>query len=112
MERDRIKFKSNVEGKKQFKNKLCTVKIDWCHLGLFGNKEIEKSETKLFSTQEKAEQFLVNSGFLYGVPYPFKICGWYYIRGFKFPVCDRFLIATTEMTIVDAEELCSVGECI
>ena len=68
--------------------------------------------TKLFSTQEKAEQFLVNSGFLYGVPYPFKICGWYYIRGFKFPVCDRFLIATTEMTIVDAEELCSVGECI
>ena len=94
MERDRIKFKSNVEGKIQFMNKLCTVKIDWCHLGLFGNKEIE------------------NSGFLYGVPYPFKICGWYYIRGFKFPVCDRFLIATTEMTIVDAEELCSVGECI
>ena len=75
MERDRIKFKSNVEGKIQFMNKLCTVKIDWCHLGLFGNKEIEKSETKLFSTQEKAEQFLVNSGFLYGVPYPFKICG-------------------------------------
>mgnify|MGYP001631165748 FL=1 len=112
MERDRIKFKSNVEGKIQFLNKLCTVKIDWCHLDLFGNKEIEKSETKLFSTQEKAEQFLVNSGFLYGVPYPFKICGWYYIRGFKFPVCDRFLIATTEMTIVDAEELCSVGECI
>lgn len=54
----------------------------------------------------------VNSGFLYGVPYPFKTCGWYYIRGFKYPVCDRFLIATTEMTIVDAEELCSVGECI
>ena len=52
MERDRIKFKSNVEGKIQFMNKLCTVKIDWCHLGLFGNKEIEKSETKLFSTQE------------------------------------------------------------
>ena len=47
MERDRIKFKSNVEGKIQFMNKLCTVKIDWCHLGLFGNKEIEKSETKL-----------------------------------------------------------------
>ena len=42
MERDRIKFKSNVEGKIQFMNKLCTVKIDWCHLGLFGNKEIEK----------------------------------------------------------------------
>ena len=50
MERDRIKFKSNVEGKIQFMNKLCTVKIDWSHLGLFGNKEIEKSETKLFST--------------------------------------------------------------
>ena len=47
MERDRIKFKSNVEGKIQFMNKLCTVKIDWCHLDLFGNKEIEKSETKL-----------------------------------------------------------------
>lgn len=91
-------------------NKLCTVKIDWCHIGILGNREIDKSETKLFSTQEKAEQFLVNSGFLYGVPYPFKTCGWYYIRGFKYPVCDRFLIATTEMTIVDAEELCSVGE--
>ena len=53
MERDRIKFKSNVEGKIQFMNKLCTVKIDWCHLDLFGNKEIEKSENKAFFNTRK-----------------------------------------------------------
>lgn len=58
MERDRIKFKSNVEGKIQFMNKLCTVKIDWCHLGLFGNKEIEKSETKLFQHKKRQSNFL------------------------------------------------------
>lgn len=89
---------------------LCTVKIDCCHIGLLGNKEIEKSEIKLFSTQEKAEQFLVDSGFLYGVPYPFKTCGWYYTRGFSYPVSDRFLTATIEMIMVDTEDLYCVGE--
>lgn len=47
-------------------NESCTVKIDYCFVGILSNKEIEKSEVKLFSTQEKAEEFLVDSGFVYG----------------------------------------------
>lgn len=33
-------------------------------MGILGNKEIEKSEVKLFSTQENSEEFLVDSGFI------------------------------------------------
>lgn len=36
-----------------FMNEVYAVKIDYCYAGIFGTKEVEKSEIKLFSTKEE-----------------------------------------------------------
>ena len=71
---------------------------------MFGEK-FEKSDVKVFTTEERAEEFLIENGFVYGCPRPFKCRGWYYDRNVNADVIapSRFVFATVDKVIIDEE---------
>ena len=82
------------------------VTIEYC-TALF-SKEIEKTEVKVFSTEELAKVFLVKNGFVYGAPYPFKYIGWYYSRSVNqtIDIINRFITASITKLEIDDESVC------
>lgn len=54
------------------------------------DKQIEKTEVKVFSTEELAIEFLAKNGFVYGAPYPFKQIGRYYSKNINVTI-DRMV---------------------
>lgn len=48
------------------------------HKYIHGEDFKKRSVVKAFSSIGKAEEFLVELGFVYGTPYPFRIAGWYH----------------------------------
>ena len=79
------------------------VTIYYCIAGIFGNREIKKTEIKLFSTEELAIEFLARHGFVYGAPYPFKMIGWYKYIGHDIATITRFLNA--DITRIELDDL-------
>lgn len=69
--------------------KLVVVTITY-HRNMHGNDFINEMVVRLFSTKNKAEDFLVKEGFLYGKPYPFNVTGWYHSKWTIHPNFDLY----------------------
>lgn len=76
------------------------------HRNAHGNDFQKRQLAKVFSTEEKAEEFLMKLGFVYGTPYPFRIAGWYHYKTKKhanFEIYDVFdyIEATIDTMAID-----------
>lgn len=67
---------------------------------MLGQRKIEKTSSKVFSTKEKAVDYLIENGFVYGAPYPFNYVDWY--KYYDAVVRTKFLTADiTEVELND-----------
>lgn len=84
-----------------YKELYYIVNIYFCYLGIIGDREVEKVVQKIFTTEDKAIEYLVKNQFVYGTPYPFRFAGWYRSDG-GIPI-TRFLNADIRKVIVNDE---------
>lgn len=87
------------------------VTIEYCSVAF--DKQIEKTEVKVFSTEELAIEFLTKNGFVYGAPYPFKQIGWYYSENINVTIdrMIRFITASITKVKLDDEAICVLNYC-
>lgn len=87
------------------------VTIEYCKVAF--DKQIEKTEVKVFSTEELAVEFLTKNGFVYGAPYPFKQIGWYYSKNINVTIdrMTRFITASITKVKLDDEAICVLNYC-
>ena len=87
------------------------VTIEYCRVDF--DKQIEKTEVKVFSTEELAIEFLENNGFVYGAPYPFKQIGWYYSKNINVTRdrMTRFITASITKVKFDDTSICVLNYC-
>lgn len=70
-------------------NEIFIVNI--CYIrNIHGDDHVKRTIAKVFSSKEKAKDFLVNMGFVYGKPYPFIVAGWYHNKQTKHPNFDLY----------------------
>lgn len=84
-------------------NDIHVVTIEYC-MAIF-DKQIKKTEVKVFSTEELAIEFLTKNGFVFGAPYPFKQIGWYYFKNINGLIdrITRFITANITRVKLDDE---------
>lgn len=94
-------------------DKVFVVKINFLrHLRFTGN--LERCEVKLFSTEEKAEQFLLDSDFVFGTSCYFNGIGWHHKGSTRLQdcICPMLIYADILETEIDAEEENYKLECL
>ncbi len=90
-----------------FMKELYVVKIKYLLHMKFAAKELG-CDVKLFSSKEKAEEFLIKNGFVYGISYFFNEPGWYHINCIKPSLFDinRLVSASIDKIKIDEGKNC------
>lgn len=70
------------------------VKISYYRI-MFGD-ELQKTDERLFSSIDKAKDFLVRNEFIYGCPFGFKRAGWYHCSYINRSCITDIVVATIE----------------
>lgn len=65
--------------------------VNFRHMrNIHGYDYLQGTIVKVFSSEEKAKEALVDMGFVYGKPYPFNVAGWYHKKQQKHPNFDLY----------------------
>lgn len=86
---------------------MYVVKIEYL-IHMKFSADMLQCDVKLFSSKEKAEEFLIKNGFVYGESYYFTKPGWYHINCIKCRLFDvnRLLCASISKTRIDEDKYC------
>lgn len=64
---------------------------------MHGYDYLQRTIAKAFSSEENAKEALVDMGFVYGKPYPFRVAGWYH-KSIQISICMIYSIILKQIS--------------